>query len=241
MRLLWSDECDGSLGAPPDPNLWGVRETDRWQPPGELQVYTTNRANSHYDGRGHLVLAAIRHAPGVYTSARLSARHTAKPAAFLYGGFEARIKVPTGDGIWPAWWLLGPDHELGWPRCGEIDIMEAPASPSTRNQIHQGVHALHTTDGTDVAVGVEPRHGNWGAGFHTYRVDWTPQRLDFSIDGEHTGTVTSEDMAEKGGQWPFDDQPHSPILNLAIGGWAGTPDPRWTSQIMLVSHVRMFA
>jgi beta-glucanase (GH16 family) len=136
MRLVWADECTGAAGTPPDPDGWELRETDRWQPAGELQTYTRDPANAYYDGAGHLVLTAIRGTRGGYTSARLGGRRR-----YRYGRFAARIRVPTGGGIWPAWWLLGPDDRIGWPSCGEIDIMEAPSSPGTRGQIHQGTHS----------------------------------------------------------------------------------------------------
>jgi beta-glucanase (GH16 family) len=218
-----------------------VRETDRWQPAGESQTYTRDLANAHYDGQGHLVLTAVRVGGGDrgYTSARLSARHSTRPVAFRYGRFAARIQVPTGAGAWPAWWLLGEDDRYGWPRCGEIDIMEAPSSPSTRGQVHQGTHSPRAAGDGEVPVGVEPSTGDWGGGFHVYAVDWRPGRLDFSIDGRPTGTVSREQVAGRGGAWPFDDRPQSPVVNLAVGGWAGTPGD-WHEQSMTVDWVRVY-
>src|SRR5262245_53702081 len=116
MDLVWADECDAESGTAPDHGLWGLRETDRWQPPAELQTYTADLANAHYDGQGHLAIVAIRDPAGRrWTSARLSARHARQLWLFHYGRFEARIRVPTGRGIWPAWWLLGQDDRYGWP------------------------------------------------------------------------------------------------------------------------------
>jgi beta-glucanase (GH16 family) len=243
MGLLWSDECAGAAGAPPDADLWGLRESDQWQSPGELQEYTRDPANAHYDGRGHLVITAVRASTRtaggrLFTSARLSARHAARPGLFRNGRFEARIRVPTGRGIWPAWWLLGQDDRYGWPDCGEIDIMEAPSSVSTAGQIHQGTHSPHATDATAVGVGVEPSSGDWGAGFHTYAADWRPGRVDFFIDDRPTGAVTREDVQARGGAWRFDERLQSPILNLAVGGWAGPPQD-WAEQRMLVEWVRI--
>lgn len=242
MEPLWADECTGRAGSPPDPTLWGVRGTDQWQPPGELQTYTRDPRNAHYDGRDHLVITAVKETAGArpYTSARLSARHSTRPVVFRYGRFEARIRIPTGVGTWPAWWLLGQDDRYGWPRCGEIDIMEAPSSASTYGQVHQGTHCPHRTEATAVGVGVAPSVGTWGTGFHTYAIDWTPGRIEFFIDDRPTGTVTRDDVESRNGVWPFDHRPQSPILNLAVGGWAGTPDGRWTEQSMLVDWVRIY-
>jgi len=241
-RLIWADECAGPAGSPPDPARWGVRLTDEWQPRDELQAYTDDPANAHYDGRGHLVLTAIRDSgrgrPG-YTSARLSARHAATPWTFHFGRIAARIKVPTSIGVWPAWWLLGPDDRYGWPACGEVDIMEAPSSAGTAGQVHQGTHSP-APGGGEVSVGVTPSCGAWGADFHVYGVDWTPGRIAFFIDERWTGVVTRADVEARGGLWRFDDLPQSLILNVAVGGWARVPDPSWSRQEMLVDWVRVY-
>jgi len=248
-RLVWADECDGAAGSPPRADVWGPRRTDRWQPANELQRYTDDPANACYDGHGHLVLRAVR-AAGGYTSARLSARHSTSPKLFRYGLFAARIKVPTGAGAWPAWWLLGEDDRYGWPGCGEIDIMEAPCAPATAGQIHQGTHSpaaaggagasQHSTGGDhEVSVGVPHSTGEWGGGFHVYALDWRPGRLAFSIDGRQTGEVTREQVESRGGDWPFERRPQSPVVNVAVGGWAGRPDG-WTEQSMVVDWVRAY-
>jgi beta-glucanase (GH16 family) len=242
MSLLWADECTGDVGTPPDPNLWGIRETDQWQPANELQTYTRDLANAQYDGRGNLIIKAVKQTTGPrpYTSAKLSARHSVHRSLFQYGLFEARIKVPTGTGIFPAWWLLGQDDRYGWPHCGEIDIMEAPSSSSTSGQIHQGTHSPHAKDGSAVGVGVNPSTGNWGTDFHTYSINWTPRQIEFSIDHRLTGKVTRDDVESRNGAWPFDHRPQSPILNLAVGGWAGIPDGSWSEQSMLIEWVRIY-
>ncbi len=167
-------------------------------------------------------------------------RHSLRPQLFHCGLFEARIKVPTGTGVWPAFWLLGEDDRYGWPACGEIDIMEAPASAATRGQVHQGTHSP-SRDGTgDVGVGVAPSAGDWGRAFHTYAVAWAAGELRFFIDGRLTGIVNEQDVEARGGAWPFDDRPQSPIINLAVGGWAGVPDDTWAEQSMLVEWVRVY-
>ena len=240
MELVWTDECAAAAGTPPDSRLWGVVETDRWQPPDELQIYVSDPATAAYDGQGHLVVSAIRQETGGYVSARLSARRAARAHMFRYGRFAARIRVPTGTGVWPAWWLLGADDRYGWPSCGEIDIMEAPASAELRGQVHQGTHSPHSSGVGAVGVGVRPSVGDWGRGFHTYAIDWAPGRIAFFIDGRCTGTVTREGVTDHGAVWPFDDQEQAPVLNLAVGGWAGTPDETWSRQSMVVDWVRVY-
>jgi beta-glucanase (GH16 family) len=217
--------------------LWGVRETDKWQPADELQTYTTDIGNAHYDGQGHLVLAALRR-DGAIASARLSARHARRRHLFHYGRYEASIRVPDAPGAWPAWWLLGEDDRFGWPECGEIDIMEAPCGPETRGQVHQGTHSPRATGGS-VGVRVDPSAGTWADAFHAYAVQWSPGVVEFFIDNVSTGRVTRSDVEAAGGFWRFDDRPMSPILNLAVGGWAGPPGD-WERAEMLVEWVRIW-
>jgi beta-glucanase (GH16 family) len=242
MRLVWGDDCEGAAGERPDPTLWGVRESDEWQPPSELQTYTRDPANAHYDGEGHLVIAALRldRAGRPFTSARLSARHAVARHLFRYGRFEARVRVPAAIGAWPAWWLLGEDDRFGWPDCGEIDIMEAPCGPDTGGQVHQGTHSPPVGAGTAVGVGVRPSAGQWSDAFHTYAAVWRPGVIEFVIDDVSTGKVTRSEVEAAGGLWRFDDRSLSPILNLAVGGWAGSPGP-WARAEVSIEWVRIWA
>jgi len=128
--------------------------------------------------------------------------------------------------------------------------MEAPCAPATAGQIHQGTHSpaaaggagasQHSTGGDhEVSVGVPHSTGEWGGGFHVYALDWRPGRLAFSIDGRQTGEVTREQVESRGGDWPFERRPQSPVVNVAVGGWAGRPDG-WTEQSMVVDWVRAY-
>jgi beta-glucanase (GH16 family) len=238
---VWADEFDRADGAPPDPSRWGLVETDRWQPESELQTYTRSPANAYHDGRGHLVIAAVRHENGV-TSARLSARHAPARHLFQYGWFEARLRVSDAEGTWPAWWLLGEDDRFGWPECGEIDVMEAPRCPEAVGQVHQGTHSPRrggAPSGAGVGVGVRPSSGRWAGSFHRYAVRWRPSVIEFFIDGVTTGQVTRADVEAAGGVWRFDERRLSPVLNLAVGGWAGQPGP-WSRSEMVVDWVRIW-
>jgi beta-glucanase (GH16 family) len=237
---VWSDEFNRDEGEPPDPSLWGLVETDRWQPPAEVQTYTRHRANAYHDGHGHLVIAALRD-KGPVSSARLSARHATARHLFHYGRFEARLQVPDARGVWPAWWLLGEDDRFGWPECGEIDIMEAPAG-RTAGEVHQGTHSPRrggAASGDAVGVGVPPTTGRWAAAFHKFAVEWRPSVISFFIDGTATGHVTRAEVEAAGGRWRFDERALSPVLNLAVGGWAGDPGP-WARAEMLVDWVRIW-
>src|SRR5690242_11677650 len=120
--LVWSDEFDGPAGDAPDGTKWIFDlGANKWGNE-ELENYTDTRANSYLDGIGNLVIESREVAPGQYTSARLK---TQTKFTVEYGKIEARIKLPAGQGIWPAFWMLGANiADAGWPKCGEIDIME---------------------------------------------------------------------------------------------------------------------
>src|ERR1051326_6211872 len=135
-RLVWSDEFEGPPGSPPDRARWTYDRGKTGWGNRELENYTDSTANASLDGEGNLVIQAIADAAGEYTSARLK---TQGLATFTYGRIEARIKIPFGQGIWPAFWMLGEDiPTAGRPRCGEIDIMEnIGKEPAT---VHGTVH-----------------------------------------------------------------------------------------------------
>ena len=128
MPYVFDDEFDGPYGAAPDPAKW-TYDLGRWTDNNELETYTNSRANSYLDGRGHLVIRALRNGNGHagYTSARLL---TQGLFSRNHGNFEARIKFDLATGTWPAWWMIGADYpSVGWPQCGEIDIVEVYGQP----------------------------------------------------------------------------------------------------------------
>jgi beta-glucanase (GH16 family) len=149
------------------------------------------------------------------------------------------MRVPQGLGTWPAFWLLGDDSQVGWPDCGEVDIMEAPAAE--RGRVFAGAH-LPGRSGQSVGSGelVSPTLLADPAGWHVYALDWRPGRLEFYVDDQLTGVVTRQAMEAAGGIWVFDDRPQQIILNLAVGGWGGVPGP-WTEQVMTVDWVRVWS
>lgn len=209
-ELVWADEFDQD--GLPDRTRWNYEEG--FLRNEERQCYVVERPeNARIEG-GRLVIEAHREGDRV-TSASLTTRGI---AAWTYGRFEVRAKVPTGRGTWPAIWMLGQSiRETGWPRCGEIDIMENVGfDPET---LHFSVHTSgynHTNGKHRTHVFTVP---NAWADFHDYAIEWFPDRIDFFFDGEKRWTVVNDGSGEA--SWPF-DRPHFLIINLAIGGtWGG--------------------
>jgi beta-glucanase (GH16 family) len=241
--LTWSDEFDAPDGSAPDPKKW-TTETggDGWGNK-ELEYYTASRKNSRIE-KGNLVIEAQKEKftgpDGVthdYTSARLK---TDKLFTQKYGKFEARIRIASGQGMWPAFWMLGDDiSTVGWPACGEIDIMENVGAEPTRilGSLHgpgfSGANPLH-------APYVVPS-GNVADEFHVFAVEWEPEEIRFYVDGHLYETHTPSDLPPNA-RWPF-DHPFYLILNVAVGGnWPGSPDAstKFPPQ-MLVDYVRVYS
>jgi len=251
--LAWADEFDGPAGTLPDPSVWRPEIGDGTANgiPGwgnnERQAYTDDPANVAHDGEGNLVIRALESggdavpcyygAPCEYTSARVITAGTVEVA---YGRIEARIKIPTGQGLWPAFWMLGNDlAEVGWPEAGEIDIMENVGREPER--VHGTIHGPGYSGGNAIGRGTSlPGGGAFADGFHVYAVDWYPDRIVWSLDGEPYFTVTPADLP-RGTRWVF-DHPFFLILNVAVGGnWPGYPDATTTfPQEMVVDHVRVY-
>jgi beta-glucanase (GH16 family) len=241
--LTWSDEFDGPNSSAPDAKKWVLETGGHGWGNNELEYYTTRRENARIEN-GNLVIEARKEKftgpDGVtrdFTSARLK---TQGLFTQQYGRFEARIKIPSGQGMWPAFWMLGDDiQQVGWPRCGEIDIMENVGSgPWTV------VGSLH---GPGYSGGA-PLHGfymlsnrNVADDYHVFAVEWEPEQIRFYVDDRLYETQTP-DNRPSGAKWVF-DHPFFLILNLAIGGnWPGPPDD--TTQFpkrMLVDYVRVYS
>ena len=208
------DDFIGPAGAPPNPGLWtadiGSSAEHGWES-GSLQTYTDSPDNIRLDGYGNLVIEARKSGSG-YTSGRLVTRDR---LAFSLGTISARIKLPAGQGIWPAFWMLGADiGEVGWPECGEIDIMELINTGTTYNV------ALH---GPGSEVESKGPIADLAADYHDY---WMTRRHDsvtVGVDDVTLVTFTPESLPE-GAPWVFGD-PMFVLLNVAVGGdWPGPPD-----------------
>jgi beta-glucanase (GH16 family) len=244
-KLVWSDEFSGPDGSSPDATKWACEIGGHGWGNNELEYYTNRPQNVQVKG-GNLVITAQKEnytgSDGVtrnYTSARLKTQGLFTQA---YGRFEARIKIPAGQGMWPAFWMLGNDiPTVGWPRSGEIDIMEnIGREPS---MVHGSLHGPstggHTSDTT--APYTLPAGQNFSSDFHIYAVEWEPGTVRFYVDSNLYSTVNASQWPA-GGTWVF-DHPFFILLNLAVGGnWPGSPDNTTVfPQQMLVDYVRVYA
>jgi beta-glucanase (GH16 family) len=227
-RLVWSDDFNGEAGSSPDPTKWNFDIGGGGWGSDELQYYTSSPSNAALDGQGDLVLTARAEkysgADGVtrhYTSARLQ---TLNRFQFTYGLVEARIRVPRGDGLLPAFWALGSDAYYGphaWPACGEIDAMEVLGSAP--RVLHGTIHGPWPW--APGGIGARLRSPvPLSDGFHTYGVRWSPSQIAFMLDGTPYRTLKPSDL-RRSSKWPF-EHPFFLLLNLTVGGdFAGPPGP----------------
>ncbi|MFD0305855.1 RICIN domain-containing protein [Streptomyces sp. NPDC127119] len=225
--VTFQDTFDGAAGSAPNSSKWQIETGDNVNN-HERQYYTAGNNNAKLDGQGHLVIEARRENPNnyqcwygrcEYTSARLN---TSGKFTTTYGRVEARLKVPRGQGMWPAFWMLGNDiGQVGWPNSGEIDIMENVGfEPGT---VHGTLHGPGYSGSGGIGAGYSLPGGQaFADAFHTFAVDWSPERVTWSVDGTVYQTRTPADLG--GRQWVF-NKPFFLILNLAVGGyWPGDPD-----------------
>jgi beta-glucanase (GH16 family) len=245
LRVTWSDDFTGPAGAPPNPANWQAVTGGNGWGNNELEYYTARRTNVSLDGSGHLAITARTetYAGNGYTRRYTSARlQTLGRFQTAYGRIEARIKVPAGRGLWPAFWALGPGIDtIGWPYCGEFDVMENIGSdPFTAfGSIHgpqpgakDNEYGLSNTVHSPTSL---------ASSFHVYGVDWSPNRLAFSLDGVVYAVETPASLAP-GQQWVF-NHPFFLLLNLAVGGtWPGSPNTHTRfPATMLVDWVRVYS
>lgn len=251
-QLVWADEFDRD--GLPDPSRWTYEEglvRNR-----ELQYYTAGRReNARVEG-GFLILEARRErwpnprfqadAPenrwqqrrefADYTSASLT---TEGKAAWTYGRIEVRAKVPSGRGTWPAIWTLGANRRtVGWPACGEIDILEYVGHEP--GVVHANVHTRGFNHARGNGRGASLKVPDAETAFHVYALEWTPQRLEFFVDDRKFFTLENDGTGPD--SWPF-DAPQYLILNLAIGGsWGGQKgvDDTIFPQRFIVDYVRVY-
>jgi len=244
FKLVWSDEFNGADGSSPDSSKWTYDIGGNGWGNNELECYTNRRQNAQIKG-GNLVITAQKEiytgSDGVtrnYTSARLKTQGLFTQP---YGRFEASIKIPAGQGMWPAFWMLGNDITTnGWPKCGEIDIMEnIGKEPGT---VHGSLHSSSTvTQTSDASAPFSlPAGQNFADAFHLYAVEWEPGTVRFYVDSNLYATFTQSQWPS-GGTWSF-DHPFFILLNVAVGGnWPGPPDNTTVfPQQMLVDYVHVY-
>jgi beta-glucanase (GH16 family) len=232
-ELVWSDEFNGTTL---DENSW-TREVggDGWGN-NELQYYTSRDVNSFLEN-GHLVIQALEENYGgrEYTSARIK---TQNKRFFKYGKFEASLKLPYGQGLWPAFWMLGQNiSTVGWPACGEIDIMEMIGGPNRDNTSYGTAHwednGQHLQSGGDYTLST----GIFADDFHKFTIIWEYQIIRWYVDDNllYTFNITPFDRTEFHREFFI-------LLNVAVGGnWPGSPDPSTVfPQRMEIDYVRVY-
>lgn len=246
-KLVWRDEFNGPRGTGIDPAKWAAETGGSGWGNRELEYYTAGTNNAYMDGAGSLVIKAIRetfpqsyrcwYGRCQYTSARLITKNKFNQA---YGRFEARIKMPYGQGIWPAFWMLGNNiDQVKWPGCGEIDIMEnIGREPSI---VHGTIHGPgYSGSGGIGAPYTLPGGQRFRDDYHIFAIEWEPNAIRWYVDRELYETRTPADLPAST-NWVF-DHPFFIILNLAVGGgWPGNPDATTLfPQTMLVDYVRVY-
>ena len=249
-KLVWADEFNNKAGTAPNPNVWGQEVGDGTVNgiPGwgnsELEYYTGGTNNVSTDGLGSLKITAKEadgsltcyYGPCEYTSTRLLTKNRFEVA---YGRLEARIKVPEGAGLWPAFWMLGTDiDQVNWPQTGEIDIMEFVGR--VPNEVFGTLHGPGYSGGQsygDTYDLGEPV----GNQYHVFSVEWQPNRIVWFIDGIAYFTATPDDPFLQGKQWVF-NHPFFILMNVAVGGNFGGPVGEDTvfPQSMSVDYVRLY-
>jgi beta-glucanase (GH16 family) len=241
---IWADDFDGASGTAPSSSKWSLETGGGGNGNHELQYYTNSTSNAALDGNGNLVITARKNSDSglqcwygtcQYTSARLN---TAKTFTQKYGHFESRIKVPKGQGVWPAFWMLGDDlGSAGWPNSGEIDIMENVGKEP--NSVHGTIHGPGYSGGGGIGAAYTLPNGKaFADDFHVFAVDWSPSKITWSVDGQTYQTRTPSDV--NGNKWVY-DHPFFLILNFAVGGdWPGSPDSGTAfPQTMTVDYVHV--
>ncbi len=241
--MVWSDEFSGPNGSAVDSTKWVFDVGGSGWGNLELEYYTNRPQNAHV-ADGNLVIEAqtekYKGADDVtrgFTSARIK---TLGKFSQIYGRVEARLKIPYGQGLWPAFWMLGDNIDrVGWPACGEIDIMENIGKEPSVN--HGSIHG----PGYIGDVGIEahytlPDKKRLADHFHTYAVEWESSVIRFYVDDDLYATQNRANL-RPGQRWVF-DHPFFLLLNVAVGGdWPGNPDASTVfPQTMLVDYVRVY-
>lgn len=253
-ELVMADEFD--TDGVPNPAIWGYdigdgsdTEAGAGWGNGELQYYT-NRTENVTVKNGVLLVTALKENfnGATFTSARLSTKGLFEQA---YGRFEARIKVPGGSGLWPAFWMLGADcGNVSWPQCGEIDIMEyrRQEPTSVSGTVHGPGYSGLTVPQGQITKAYDLGNDRFDTGFHIFGIEWSPDTINYYVDDVLYNQITPADLKVTPndgtgalGEWVF-NKPFYMIINLAVGGaFPGAPDSNETfPQTMLIDYVRVY-
>ncbi len=230
-KLVWEEHFNGkSLNE----KTWNIELGDGCPNCGwgnnERQLYTND---NHKIEKSCLVITAKKEADNKYTSTRIT---TKGKKEFQYGRFEARAKLPVGHGIWPAFWMLGSNiDQVGWPMCGEIDILEYVGKEP--NMVFT---SLHTQDSHGNTINTKKtKIESIEEGFHLYAIEWTPDKIEFFVDAKLVYTFQPELKTQA--VWPY-NQPFYFIINMAIGGNFGGPkvDDAIFPQKFYIDYIKVF-
>lgn len=237
-NLVWGDEFTQADGSSPDAAKWTYDIGASGWGNNELQYYTSRTNNVRIENNQLVIEARQENYMGAnYTSTRLK---TQGKASWAYGRMEARIKIPRGQGIWPAFWMLGTNiTSVGWPSCGEIDILENIGREPTI--IHGTVHGPGYSGGNGIGGPYSlPGNPAFADDFHVYAVEWSTNQIKWFLDGVQYFTITPASLPG-GAAWVF-TAPQFMILNVAVGGnWPGYPDGTTVfPQRMTVDYVRVY-
>ena len=234
-QLTMQDEFDTD-GAP-DSSIWSydIGTGENGWGNSELQYYTDRTKNVTVNN-GYLIITADKEdfEGAAYTSARLLTKDKFEQK---YGRFEARIQLPYGQGIWPAFWMLGANSDTAiWPQCGEIDIMENRGQQPTL--ITGSVHGPGYSAGESISKEYDLVNDRFDTGFHIFGIEWGPEYINFYVDDVLYNQITPEDVP---GEWVF-NQPFYILMNVAVGGnFVGSPNAETKfPQSMLVDYVRVY-
>jgi beta-glucanase (GH16 family) len=244
-RLVWADEFSGPAALPNPSNWiyevggggWGNGELEHYCAPATAQApCDASQPNAAVGKDGYLHITARRDAAGNWTSARLLSRGL---RSFQYGRIEARIRIPAGPGVWPAFWMLSDTGQ--WPAGGELDIMENIGKEPAI--IHGSIHGTGFI-GAPLSSSFSLASGaNFAAAFHVYGMIWSPGKIQYYVDDPtHPYKTFTPANLPPGAVWPFDKSRFFLLLNLAIGGsWPGPPTAATPSPSeMLVDYVRVY-
>lgn len=221
-----SEDFTGAAGSSPSPSRWTATTGGNGFGNKELESYTGRTSNVSLDGAGHLSLTARQEtytgSDGItrnYTSGRIDTRNNFE---FQYGTAVARMQTPAGQGLWPAFWAIGTNiGTVGWPLCGEIDVVENIGSEPTT--AHATLHAGAPSGTAWLSGALGNASTALSGGYHDYGMVWGPNAISVSLDG-HTYLAVSASDTLPGNYWNF-NHPFYLLLNLAVGGtWPGSPD-----------------
>lgn len=233
-NLVWSEEFNYT--GLPDPSKWNFETGGGGWGNNELQYYTDNESNAYVDN-GVLTITAREEQVGGrdYTSARIT---TQGKFDVKYGRIEARIKLPYGQGIWPAFWMLGANFsQVGWPMCGEIDIMEMVGGPNRDNTCHSTIHWDNNGQHAEYGQSYTLPSGIFADNFHVFGITWNAQQIRGYVDDVQyfVADITPAGLSEFQNNFFL-------ILNVAVGGnWPGSPDETTEfPQTMQVDWIRVY-